>query len=313
MKLYKIIKYNLFIFILLLVLIEFISYIKVFYDNRIVIQNFYKEAKDIGYKPYLTYYKTIYPTYNERIKLFKPVSYGKDKTKRPIALFGCSFTWGSFLKDNETFSAVLSNYTGRTVYNRGLYATGIPFFYYQLKQNFTKKDLNNPEYIIYTLIDDHFFRLLTIRGWCKDPVLQYMYVLNKNGELKLSEPKFPFIHSLFSSYIINKSIQNYKYKKEQYKDIFLKLMREINEIIKEKYPETKFVILVYQDKSWKYEKTKIDLLKQLENEEIEIIYTDDLTGKDILKQETYLSKDKFHPSSEAWQLIVPSLSKKLNL
>ena len=83
----------------------------------------------------LTYEKVICPSYNERKAKFKPVSIGKYKDKPSIVLFGCSFTWGSYLKENETFASVLSQYTGRTVYNRGLYGTGIPFMYFQLNDN----------------------------------------------------------------------------------------------------------------------------------------------------------------------------------
>jgi len=305
----KIIKYNFIFVFTALIFLEIFSYIKVYCDNKEMIKShtaFYHQPA------VLTYDRMLYPKYRERTKYFRPVSYGNDKTKRPIALFGCSYTWGSMLNEDETFSAVLSKYTGRTVYNRGLYAAGVPFFYYQLSMHNTRYEIKNSEYIIYTLIDSHFYRMLTIRSWCKDPVLQYRYIL-ENGKLKLIEPHFPQLYGFYSVFIISQFIQNLKYEHEDYKDIFITLMEESNKLIKKRFPNTKFVILVYQDKYWKYDKTKHGILKQLEDDGIEIIYTDDLIGKGALNDNKYLAPDGFHPSKEAWKLIVPALIKKLNL
>ncbi len=56
-------------------------------------------------------------------------------TKSPVILFGCSFTFGAGLNDNETFSYKLSKYTGRNVYNRGLSGYGVQHMLYMLNDS----------------------------------------------------------------------------------------------------------------------------------------------------------------------------------
>ncbi len=298
-------------FIIVLVCVEVCSYFLVFDMYKDVIT---ANANVLGYKPTLTYNKAIYPSYEKRKKYFRPVSQANPE-KPAIATFGCSFTWGSFMQDNETFAAQLSRATGRTVYNRGLFGTGVPFLYYQLSDKNIQNEIKNPEYIIYTLIDDHFYRSLTIRSWCKDPMIQYRYKL-KNGELKLVKPTFKFLYPLYSVFLLQKYIQDKEYWKGAYKEPFIKMIDESNRLIKEKFPQAKFVILVYQDKSWDMatkKEEKAEILKHFEDEGIKVIYTDELIGKGVLNDEKYISGDNFHPSPEAWKLIAPKLAEALNM
>lgn len=52
--------------------------------------------------------------------VFRPVVKDNSYVKRPIVLFGCSYTYGVLLNDDETFSAKLQNYTKRVVYNKAM-------------------------------------------------------------------------------------------------------------------------------------------------------------------------------------------------
>ncbi len=311
-KIGKILLYNFAFIIVVLILIEIVSYFVVFYKNRNAIIG---QAKIEGYKPILTYQKPAYLSYEERKAMFRPVSYGDNPNKRPIALFGCSYTWGSYMENEDTFAAVLSRLTGRTVYNRGLFATGVPFLYYQLSDKDIQKEIGNPEYIIYTLIDNHFFRSLTIRSWCMDYIVQYSYRINSKGELELVKPVFLPLYSLFSVFMLQEFMQKTAFKYNLYKKPFIKMIDESNKLIKEKFPDTTFVILVYQDLCWKYDNdaTKNSILKHFEDEGIKLIYTDNLVGEGTLYDKKYIASDGFHPSAETWKLIVPKLIEELNL
>ena len=298
-------------FIVLLIFVEIFSYFLVYDMYKDVIN---ANAKVLGYKPALAYNKAVYPSYQERKKYFRPVSKA-NPDKQSIAIFGCSFTWGSFMKDNETFSALLSRYTDRTVYNRGLFGTGVPFLYYQLSDKNIQNEIKNPKYIIYTLIDDHFYRSLTVRSWCKDPMIQYRYKL-KNGKLNLVRPVFKPFYPLYSVFLLQKYFQDKEYWKGEFKDSFIKMIDESNKLIKEKFPQAEFIILVYQDKSWDIatqKDIKQEILKHFEDEGIKVVYTDDLIGKGTLNDPKYISGDNFHPSPEAWKLITPKLVEALNM
>ncbi len=309
---YKKIIIPLLLVIFLAGVLELCSYFIVYNKYKYNFESMLKVNKN--FPRMLTYEKVIYPSYEERKARFRPVSIGVNSNKPSIAIFGCSFTWGSNLSDNETFSAVLSDYTGRTVYNRGLYATGIPFLYYQLNDKNITNEIINPEYIIYVLIDSHFLRSLTVRSWCMDPILQYRYKL-VNDKLVLIVPKFKFIYPLFSVFLIQEFIQFNEYKKLLFKKPIIKMIDESNKLIKQKFPNAKFIILVYQDADWGssliFEKQQI--LNHFKDEGIEVIYTDDLVGKNVLTDKVYLSPDNFHPSYEAWKLIVPKLVQSVGI
>ena len=300
------------IIIILLALVELCSYFIVYNKYKKDINSMSKADKTFNAN--LTYEKAIYPSYAERKNRFRPISLGKDAEKTSIVLFGDSFTWGSHLKDDETFSAVLSDYTGRTVYNRGLYATGIPFMYYQLKDRNITNEIANPQYFIYTLIDNHFYRSLTVRSWCKDPIIQYRYKVS-DGKLVLVKPTFKFLYPLYSVFLLQNYIQNLEYKKLLFKEPVIKMIDESNRLIKKKFPNSEFIILVYQDSCWgdSYLSEKQQILNHFSDEGIKVIYTDDLIGKNVLKDKKYLSADNFHPSCEAWKLIVPKLVKALDI
>ncbi len=303
---FKVLLFNILLIIVLLIFAEIISYFVVFYQNRKDISNW---ANISGCKPILPYQKAIYPDYEQRKAIFRPVIFGTDKNKRSVALFGCSYTWGCYMEENETFGAVLSKLTGRTVYNRALSATGVPFLYYQLSDKNIQNEIGNPEYIIYTLIDNHFYRSLTIRSWCMDNMIQYSYRINSKGELELVKPVFLPLYSLYSVFIMQEFIQKTAFKFNLYEKPFTKMVDESYKLIKQKFPDSTFVILVYQDFFWKYlnNDVKTKILKHFENEGIKVIYTDNLLGKGTLDDEKYRASDNFHPSAEAWELIVPTL------
>lgn len=293
------------------IITEACCYFRVYNLYKDVIQS-HKGIK--GFDPVLKYQKPMYPSYEERKKSLRPVIMGNDEKKGSIVLFGCSFTWGSFMNLEQTFGGMLNKYTGMTVYNRGLYGTGVPFMYYQLNDDNIVNEIKDPKYIIYTLIDDHFYRSLTIRSWCMDSMIQYRYKL-KDGKLVLQKPKFMFLYPLYSVFLIQKYIQDKEYFNFEYKEPFIKMVDNSYNLIKEKFPQAQFIIFVYQEKGWRTgnNHVKNNILKHFEDEGIKVIYSDDITGKGILEEQKYLGPDNFHPSSQAWALITPKLIKKLNI
>lgn len=110
-----------------------------------------------------------------------------DENKRPIVLLGCSYTAGFLLEENETFTANLNTYTGRSIYNYALGGASMATVLRQLQsEDFLKKLPKNPEYFIYTYIIDHNKRCYErAPGWENDILLDLYEVDGKNNLRKV--------------------------------------------------------------------------------------------------------------------------------
>ncbi len=186
--------------------------------------------------------------------------------------------------------------------------------YYQLKDKEILNELpKNAEYIIFTMIPDHIPRLFRYRNWVMtgDHTLRYKI---KNNELIQDKLLFPFIHSFFTSIVIEefiakKSAENQKIRN----NLLTKLISESYKEIKNNFPNAKMVILYYPcplDQENIYN-NEINNLKKENNDIIFIDINKELPN--LNKEDKYWIEDNSHPSSEAWDIIVPFLSKKLEL
>ena len=252
---------------------------------------------------------------------FRPVEYRQGK-KLPVVLFGCSLTHGIGLKDNETFSRKLADYTNRTVYNKGFPAGGAATMLHYLQTPEFKKEIPEAEYFIYTFFYDHLRRVYMIApDWFNEYFIVSYYISSEN---KLKENHFNKLECLIFSTATYR-LMNYLYvkrkseiatKKNEY-TLFFRIVEESNKIIKRYYPDAKFVILVY-DNEKNFYSLYPDAEEKLFNEfgkrnDIKVLYTKKMSiGEDILNGK-YRNSDKLHPSTEVWDILVPEISKELNL
>ena len=295
----------------ILILVEALSYVSLCYKYKDDIIAFVKitTGKDIKI-PYIPYVKVSNPNRDFLLSGFRPVEY-KDKNKKPVILFGCSYTESFGLQDNETFSAKLANYTGRTVYNRGKSGTGLPFLYYQLNDKQVLDELpKNPEYIIYTFIPDHIPRLTRFRSWvmCGDLLLRYKI---SKGKLVVDEPRFPVLHTFFTSIVIEEYIENHKRQEDVYK-LFEEIWKQSVEIIQKEFKDTKIVIVYYEspfDLPYLYK----DEIEKMKNVSPNIIFFDVKKEIPDIMDRKYWLEDNSHPSALAWDTIVPKLADRLGL
>lgn len=302
---------NLFIKIFFVIVsVEMISLFQLYNKNKIPLSNFTQVSGNesvmrdfLSYKMPTTYYGKDF---------IRPIEY-KNNNKRPIVLFGCSYTEGFGLEENQTFSYKLSNYTNRTVYNFGQSGTGIQNLYYLLSdENFVNSIPKNTEYIIFILIPDHFPRLYRYRIWIGTHVHTLRYKI-KNDKLVEDKLHFRLLHSFFTSVVVENFISDRKFQNRKNRDkLFLKLFEESDKIIKKELPKTKFVILCYSNTLWDFPiKSELELLRKT-IPDVTIIDLNDYFPE-LYNSSEYCISDGFHPNEKAWDLIVPFVSQKLQL
>lgn len=245
-------------------------------------------------------------THNKNV-LRQPV--GLNYTKKPIVLFGCSYTYGFGLSEKDTFGYLLSEYNKRPVFNFGLGASGIQHMYFMIKKHLIK--FPEPEFVIYVFIDDHIKRMYVNCRKIQDyDYLTYNLINGKLHHKETSLPKFVYPYE--------KELKNYFFYKFQYKqtdknfDLMKAFFIETRKEILKKYPNIKFVILIYDDLNQNFSYCTHQRWQELENENFIIIKSSELTKENLWDKQYKLPQD-MHPNAKAWLQIVPELSKKLNL
>lgn len=295
-KFLKILIFNIFIIVLIVFLAEFIC-IYIAYQKEWV--------GKFSFLNHLSYIKESYKNpIPFSLEFLREPSIVKNSRKKPIALMGCSYAYGLFLDEDEIPSAILSRETSRTVYNLGIPAGSPREMLYILRSDeYRKKLFGNKtdfEYIIYPYISHHRFRLY-------QNTLQYAITPSykvKNEHLVYN----PQNVILANSYLCRKFLELRYFNINQCSAFKLHslYMKEINREIKKHFPQTKFVMLIYED-HLNEDRT------ELEKEGIIIKKANDLTNANINSEKYKLSGINSHPNEKAWELVIPALVKELNL
>ena len=158
----------------------------------------YQKDRLLGYKPLpnmrmiskMTFagrqiYNVTYST-DERSRRITPVR-GVEKPGKFILFFGCSFTFGEGVQDDETLPFFVGQLASRyRPYNYGVNGYGPQQMVAKLQQGDIRGEINEPEgVLVYTFIDDHIHRVIgsqhVAQNWGK--YLPY-YVLDSNGNLE---------------------------------------------------------------------------------------------------------------------------------
>lgn len=241
---------------------------------------------------------------------------------KPIWLMGCSYAYGYLLSKEQSLGEKLSKKTKRPVYNWAWCGIGPAEALIRLYTNKNDEFLPKipPEYVIYV--------------YSYNQVSRYprnYNILYSLKEFKVLDEKNSIFDKLYMFRVIkqglfNKTIDASNIKKQQFmKKIFFEMKKQINRI----YPETKFIILIYNDTKkdfndghlqvdgFEYEiMNSKEYWKEFQDNGFNVIWTKDLIGREMNKIGDRIKNDKAttpHPTSEAWDLIVPELVKNLSL
>jgi len=302
---YKIFEMKKIFLILLVNLILFavLSAGLVSYLNRNRINN---EMSRISFEEFVNkYYKNI--------KFFRQPE-GLKYSKKPVILYGCSFAYGENLDVKDTFSYKLARYARRPVYNYALKGHCIQhmLFFTRMKEHY--KDFPEPEYVIYTFIPAHLNRVMNTNYFGNTAYLEYK---EQNGHLKrVYAPEF--LRNLYITIPYNRYLETvYDSLLDRSGAKRLKLIKlyleEARRAFNERYPNTKFAVLLYD---YSPVKIKNSVWAELRKEGF-IVYKASKLGKFNPSDDKYKlpeNIDKYrHPNGAAWDKIVPALSKELNL
>lgn len=291
MKIYKII---LLILLVILILILFCS---------ITFNRFTTKQSSMDFSEFLS-------KYSENENVFRKPS-GLNYKGKPIILYGCSFTYGEKLNNNETFSYQLANYVKRPVYNFGIKGHCIQHALFMVRKDEHYKNFTEPEYVIYTYIPAHLNRLLNTNYWGNTSYLQYKV---KNNHLVQINSIFKFWHpTIFynttKEVIYNKWLDKNKTKRYNLMKLYF---NELRDAFHKHYPNTKFVILLYD-----YEFIDMNIMwNDLEKDGFIIYKVSDIANINPNDKEykNPVEIDRWeHPNKKAWGKIIPELSKKLGL
>lgn len=322
----KIIIINIVLAIIFLAVQEVISYKSIYQAYKGNLDSF-NLSREENNKIKLQYTKTAKFNYNDYKHHFKSFIDPKNN-KRPIILFGCSYSESIGIDDDsKTFMGQLGKLTHRNIFNRSVGATGTQLMYYQLSHDGIKKEIPDAEYIIYTFLDYHYSRLFNYTLCFFDSNINLRYKLNNKNKLVQIETPIPWLYSLFTVKKIqnNLVLSGMQNEERKYHPIFKNLMSESMKEARKKYPNAKFIIFVYP--SGRYVKgSAVDyapaegengklpkyLEDYLKNEGFTIVYAEDLVGTKIRNLE-YRQADKDHPNEKAWEVVTPALVKELKL
>lgn len=319
MKFLKILLINLLVFFILFGILEFISYLYLRADAKTYMDDFNKAAK-AEKRPAMTQkYGIIKIADQKDYDEWRNVNIG-DKNKPSVLFFGCSYMYGSSLPEEETLPYIVYQKTGRTTVNRAIPGGCIMNMFHDLKDNSfvekVKKELPQPDYIVYLWINDHLNRICNIyRGSVRSEDNPYYFINTKwveeNGELKEIYPSkwtLPF----YGLYCVKAYhffyAQKFAFEKKEEKMLRYFLMAKNS--CKENFPNAKFVVIEYKDGG---HCLMTDTLKQsLDKEGITVLNAENLAGHELDSDE-WRASDKEHPSGKAFNDVANGLIRALNL
>ena len=244
-----------------------------------------------------------------------PAAVDVDENKRPIVFSGCSIAYGLYLSFDQTIGYLVSKLSHRKVYNRGQSGTCMSHVLYELTETSIYDDMDNPEYMFY-IYDPvlHSSRTNSLI-YLDHSQMEYIHYKLKDGKLvnDTGHP-IPFItalaifRALSHKYAVDSALS------DNNKAVTIALFDEINKQIHEKYPDIKFIIILYEgntpDVDFENPFYK-DILAHIKSSDIEMISVREMLGDDPLKLEYKV--DDYHPSGYVWEKVAEKLVEKYNL
>jgi len=244
--------------------------------NRIVGQKYHTTPDDIlGYalvknsKRTVTRYVNDEILYNVTYTINKNglrISPNTKKSDAPAVLFfGCSFTYGENVNDDETLPYVTGILTGReyATYNFGIHGHGPQHMLAEIQHGIVDSAITHkPRFAIYQGIPDHINRLKALEPWL---IRGPHYILDGNGKvISTSVPLWPRIkEKLGKSYLyrtITRRIIRIKRDDNEHKNTpnwtenddiinYAGVVEKAKDLLSSKYSGIEFHVIYWDDKN----------------------------------------------------------------
>ncbi len=274
------------------------------------IKNVDLELNKVKYSSKIITFRDFYPIFQERFR----TPCGVNFVKKPIIIFGCSVAYGEYLKNEETFSYMLSKLTKRPVYNFAFSGFGLQHMLFQLQNEKETDKINNPKMVIFLFTEDHIRRINLESFSPLDKELYLKYEKHNNSLVEKKQHSFCldklYLTRSLKYYMAIKDY-NENMNSKRYEDLILLHILESQKIIAKKYPEAELVILFYEPTTKEKDVTrriKADLTKY----KIKYTTTTELMGKNLSENPEYTFPDS-HPKAIVWKILTPEFVKKYNL
>ena len=242
----------------------------------------------------------------------RPIA-GNEYKKSPITVFGCSFAYGQYLKNNQIFSYKLSKIVEHPVYNRAIPGKGLSNMYFQVLDEEFYKMVPPSDYIIYIMIDDHYRRALSVNFDPFEYWQVYNYKYDKKQDKLILTNYLPFNRILYNSYLyrlikafqINKYINNPKNADNLTDFVLAHFVKSREELEKHWNKKVNFIVVLYYDVKYS------DILtKKLKENGFVVVNVSSLTDEK-LNSPRYMMQYNWHPTEAAWDLLTPLIVEDL--
>lgn len=282
-----------------------------------------KYFKQIDYKPLKYDLKMKSAAENLEYELRNEIRTpeGLTSNKKSIVLFGCSFTYGMNLKQEQTLGHKLHKITARPVYNRGINGKGIQQMYYQLNSDdFYKSIKPAPECIMYIFVYHlHNTRLYEYTFEPYENFFNLRYYsdkLDNDGNLVEKNPLLPkYLNGLYSV----KNLEHLKVlydtsplKKKDVEDFMFLTFQKSYEKAKEHYPNVNFAVFCFDTYPNQHDNHD-EFLDRLKSIGITVVKMNEISDIDFTEEKYHINADDSHPNELLWEELAPKLVERLEL
>jgi hypothetical protein len=233
-----------------------------------------------------------------------------------LLFFGCSFTFGHGLRQNETlpyFTAqMLPQYK---VYNYAMAASGPSNILVRLNELQREKEVKEKEGIlIYPVINDHFRRLIGPASLMNSWLVEQPYLTTENDKVILKgsfRTGRPILTKLYAQLGKSALLRHFnvdfppRYRGSDYY-WFAKVMAEIRDTYQKKFGNDQFYVLI-----WPYMKTQ-QLIPALEKYGIKYLDYSKLDVDKLLPLKDHGIEYDGHPTSALTHLLATQIAKDFN-
>ncbi len=304
--------------LLIILIMEFLSFLMIRQDSIEFVSSFNESAKK-NKQNTLSYKYAPVRVFDQKklVEKRRDISFG-DKDKGTVVFFGCSYMFGAGLKYEETLPYVFNKMSGITAVNMSISGGSIlntlndlmdDDFYKRIK-----RDCPEPvRDIVYLYINDHLNRIINPYLSSVIPIDREFYQINPfydvddENNLHIKNPP-KYLLPFYSLFITKAYYYFYrqKFSEETKEEKMLKLFKAAKKITDKKFNNPNFIILVYKDGSH-YGMHK-DFMEKLEANGFKVIDSEDLAGHE-LDSLKWRGEDKEHPNAASFYDVAKNLTK----